>query len=193
MTAIQSIEHVEHATHAAEHGAKNAALLVAILAACLALTEVQAKHAEMQVEESSISVADSWNQYQAKSIRQAVSRDLQHLAATMDAPASPDLATRRQELLAGLQSEQDHYESSPTDGKRVITQRAHGFEHERDHARERAHAFDNAAAAFELGIVLATASAITSSKMLIRFAAGLGLAGILLGVLGFTEPSWGAF
>ena len=193
MTAVQSIEHGEHAAHAAEHGAKGAALLVAILAALLALTEVQAKHAEIKVEESSIAAADSWNQYQAKSIRQAVARDVERLAATLDTPSSTEGAKGRQELLAGLRAEQEHYDKDPHDGKKAITDRAHDFEHERDEALERTHAFDNAAAALELGIVLATASAITSSKMLIRAAMGLGVAGVILGTLGLVAPSWGAF
>jgi len=53
MTTIQTLEHNEHAQHAAEHGGKRAALLIAVLAALLATGEVQAKHAEIFVDEDS--------------------------------------------------------------------------------------------------------------------------------------------
>jgi hypothetical protein len=193
MSTVQSLENHEHAEHAAGHGAKNAALLVAVLAALLALTEVQAKHAEILVEESSILAADSWNQYQAKSIRQAVARDLGRLAGTLDTPADPARAMARAAIMATLADDQSHYETDPKDGKKAIAKRAQDAEATRDHTLERAHAFDNAAAALELGIVLSTASAITSSRMLIRIALGLGVVGIGLAALGFTHPEAAAF
>ena len=193
MSTIQTLDHHEHAQHAAEHGGKRAALLIAVLAALLALVEVQAKHAEILVEEDSVAAADSWSQYQAKSIRQAVARDLGRLAVTLDVPSQPDRAAGRQDLLKSLKEDQEHYEHDPRDGKQVIAKRAHGFEDARDHMLERAHAFDNAAASLELGIVLATASAITASRMLIRIALGLGVAGVILGVLGLTAPGLAAF
>ena len=193
MTTFQTLEHHEHAEHAAEHGAKGAALLVAVLAALLALVEVQAKHAEILVQEKSISAADSWSQYQAKSIRQAVARDIARLAETMDVPAQPDRAAARQALLKALQQDQLRYEKDPKDGKDAIAGRAHRFEETRDQVLERSHAFDNAGAALELGIVLATASAITASRMLIRLAMGLGAAGVVLGLLAVWAPSLGAF
>ena len=193
MSTVQSLEHAEHAEHAAGHGAKSAALLVAVLAALLALTEVQAKHAEILVDESSIAAADSWSQYQAKSIRHAVARDLERLAATMEVPADPALATARRDLLHALQDDQLRYDNDPQNGKKAIARRAADHEAARDHTLERAHAFDNAAAALELGIVLATASPITASKMLIRIAMGLGVAGVVLAVMALVYPGVAAF
>ncbi len=193
MSTHAVLEHHEHAEHIAEHGSKYAALLVAILAAILALTEVQVKHAEIAVEENSISAADSWNQYQAKSVRQATAHDLELMAQTLDVPTQPDIAARRAEVIKTLRTDQEHYARDPKDGKEAVAERARGFEEAREHALHKAHTFDNAAAALELGIVLATASAITSSKMLIRIALGLGAAGLVLATLGFLAPQWGTF
>ncbi len=193
MSTLETLEHHEHAAHAAEHGAPHAALVVAVLAALLALAEVQAKHAEIQVQSNLIAAADAWNQYQAKSIRSAIARDLERLSGTLDLPADAARATQRVALIKTLQSDQTHYESDPKDGKQAISVRARGFEEARDKSIERFHAFDNVTAALELGIVLATASAITHSKMLIRIAIALGAFGIVLAVLGLTEPSLAAF
>ena len=189
----QALEHQEHAEHAAEHGNKRAALLVAILAACLAVTEQQAKHAEILVDRNSILAADAWNQYQAKSIRETLARDIGQLASSLDAPGQPELAARRADIIKALKTDEVHYAKDPHDGKEVVAERAHRFEEARDFTLERSHTFDNAAAVLELGIVLATVSAITASTMLIRMALGLGLVGVGLGVLGIVAPSFGAF
>jgi hypothetical protein len=193
MSTHETLEHQEHAQHAAGHGSKNAALLIAVLAALLALVEVQAKHAEIQVEEDSVAAADSWSQYQAKSIRQAIAHDLQRLIATLDPPAVPDRLAARQDLEKGLADDQLRYDKDPKDGKQAIARHAHELEAERDETLERAHGFDNASAALELGIVLATASAITNSKMLIRIALGLGIAGVALAICAHFAPSLAAF
>jgi Domain of unknown function (DUF4337) len=70
----------------------------------------------------------------------------------------------------------------------VIAKRAEAFEAAREHALERSHTYDNAAAALQLGIVLATASVVTGSALLIRLAMVLGAAGVALGVLAAAAP-----
>lgn len=190
MSTLESIEHHEHAAHAAEGGAKTASLLVAVLAAMLALTEVQVKHAEIKVDQDAIAATDSWNQYQGKSVRQAVTRALAGLAATMDTPTDPAKAAGRAKLLDTYKADADHYENDPKDGKRAIADRARAFEEHRDSTLERAHAFDNAAASFEIGIVLATASAITASRMLLGLAVFLGVAGMAIAGLAFVHAEW---
>src|SRR5665213_2472685 len=109
--ASLSHEHAEHAEHAAEHGNKKAALLIAVLAAGLAICEQQAKHAEIAVEANAVAAADTWNQYQGKSVRQAVALDLERVINTFDLPAQAALVARRAEVMKALRSDQDHYET----------------------------------------------------------------------------------
>ena len=186
-------ENAEHAAHAAAHGGKHAALLIAILAAVLALSEQQAKKAEIAVQENSILAADAWNQYQAKSVRAALAQDLARLGATLDQPVQAELVAERRGVLRQFQADLIHYEADGKDGKTAIAARAQAFEAARQDALERTHSFDNAGAALELGIVLATASVVTMSRLLFRFAGVLGVAGAALSVLGATAPSLGAF
>ena len=187
------LEHHEHAHHAFEHGAKNAALAVAILAAMLAVSEQQAKHADIKVQTTGILAADAWSQYQAKSIRQLVSLDMSAMLSALDAPTDAAFAQRRADVIKRFQDDADHFAKDPKDGKDAIAQRARQWEDERDESLERAHSFDNAAASLELGIVLATASAITAAKLLFRFSLLMGAVGLVLAVLGWTAPEWGAF
>lgn len=185
----ESLEQHEHASHAAEHGHKRAALIIAVLAAALAICEQQAKHAEIGVSQSSILAADSWNQYQAKSIRAAIAQDIAGLVRSLDKPGSADLAAAREKLLHQLAADQARYETDSKDGKAAVAARAQDFERERDHDLQRAHTYDNASAALQLGIVLATASVITASKLLIRLALLLGALGLGLGMLGAVAPA----
>lgn len=181
-------EHAEHAEHAGEHGNKHAALLIAVLAALLAVCEQQAKRSDIAVEELGIKAADTWNEYQAKSVRSAVARDLELLTASLDLPGATELATRRQDYLKQLRSDQEHYEKDADSGKKALFARARDDETRRDESLERAHTYDNAAAALELGIVLSTASVITGAKLLLRFAYLMGAIGAVLGLFGAIAP-----
>ena len=191
----QQLQHHEHAEHALEHdgghGNRRAALLVAILAACLAISEQGSKHAEIRVSENAIAATDAWAQYQGKSIRQALAHDLAALGATLALPPGEAAPAARSTVLQGLAQEQAHYERDPGDGKQAIAQRAHGFEQAREDALARTHSYDNAAAAFELGIVLATVSVIATSEMLLAASLCLGGVGLVLTLLGWLAPTWG--
>jgi hypothetical protein len=115
------------------------------------------------------------------------------IAPSSQSQGDPNFAQQRDALSKRLESDAVALQNDPSDGKDAIAKRAHKFEDLREDALERSHTFDNAAASLELGIVLATASAITVSRLLIRLAVLLGVVGILLGVLGATYPSLGAF
>lgn len=207
MSMYKTLEHHEHAEHIA-HGAhaeaahaeaerslgasRLAALLVAVLAAGLALAEQGARHAEIRVQENSIAAADAWAQYQAKSTRATVARDITTLLTALDA-STPEATVRRTQALEALNRDQERYERDPQDGKEVVAARARELEHARQHALEQTHAYHNGSAALELGIVLATASAILGSRMLIAIALAIGSAGGVFALLGLFAPELGAF
>ena len=204
---LHDLEHHEHAEHIAHGGDGHgdgghapaadgfnnqlAALLVAVLAAALAITDQGARKAEIQVQQNAIFATDAWAQYQAKSTRGTFSKDLSEFAASLG-PADPATMALREKLIARLNQDQKNYETDPKDGKKAIARRAINFEHERDHSLEQTHAFHNGAAALELGIVLTTASAVTRSRRLILVAVTLGIIGVILALLGVFAPGLGA-
>jgi hypothetical protein len=201
---LERHEHTEHIAHAGDgrdshasdpvthdpYNSTMAALLVAVLAAGLAVTEQGAKHAEIRVTENSVFATDAWAQYQAKSTRGTFSKDLGDLLGVLG-PGDPAVIAQRQQLEDRLNQEQDGFEHDPKDGKAAIAARARAFEGIRDHSLEQAHAYDNGAASMELGIVLSTASAIIKSRLLICLALGLGVTGGILAILGFLAPEYG--
>ena len=199
---VESLERHEHAAHAAtgahetpgmSRGAQWTALLVAALAAGLAVAEQGARHAEIRVQQRAIDATDAWQQYQAKSTRATVARDVAALATVMDVGPDPAAIARREALAAKLRADAEGYDHDPKDGRDVIAQRAHAFEHDRDHSTEQTHAYHNGSASYQLGIVLATASAIMRSRALVLVAAALGVAGVVFSVLGYVAPELGAF
>jgi hypothetical protein len=211
---LKSLEHNEHAGHIAHGGAgghepagehagteaksrlfsaQKAALLVAALAAGLALSEQGAKHAEIKVQANMIDGADAWAQYQAKSTRSTLAKDMAALIGTLELPSDAQMADRRKQVIESLKADQERYDNDPRDGREAIAHRAHDFEHARDHALEQTHAYHNGSAAMELGIVLATASAIIGSRLLIGLALGIGSVGGLCALAGYFKPEWGVF
>jgi hypothetical protein len=211
---LKTLEHNEHAEHiahsgagghapAAEHAgteaknrlfsAQKAALLVAALAAGLAVSEQGAKHAEIKVQANLIDGADAWAQYQAKSTRSTLAKDLAALIGTLEPPSGAEMADRRKQVIESLKADQERYDNDPKDGREAIAHRAHEFEHARDHALEQTHAYHNGSAAMELGIVLATASAIIGSRLLIGLALGVGSVGAMCALAGYFKPEWGVF
>jgi len=184
----ETLEQHEHAAEAAEGGRRLSALLIAALAAGLAFTEQGAQHAQTRMSGNAIAAADLWAQYQAKSIRANEARDLATVVE-VTAPAGPS----RDATAAALRADADRFEHDKKAGKDAVAAQAHADEAARDAAHERLEAFDNAAAALQLGIVLTTASVITRSKMLSWAGLLLGLAGGAIGLLGLVRPdlaSW---
>ena len=198
---VESLERHHHAAghghgsdeHGVSKGTQWTALLVAVLAAGLAIAEQGARHAEIRVQQRAIDTTDAWGQYQAKSTRGTVARDVAALASALDVGQDPAAIARRDAVVAKLQSDADGYDHDPKDGREAIAHRAHEFEHLRDHATEQTHAYHNGSASYQLGIVLATASAIMGSRALMLLAAALGVAGVVFSVLGYVAPEYGAF
>ena len=212
MSSFEALEHHEHASHIAHGGheeghdggeghepakphansAQWTALLVACLAAGLAICEQGAKHAEIRVQQQAINAADTWAQYQAKSTRGTVAKDIAAIVTIIDVGSDPAAIARRDALVSQLKADQEAFERDPKDGKEAIARRAHLAEQEREHSFEQTHAYHNGSASYELGIVLATASAITRNKPLLYVALALGVSGIVFSLLGYVAPGIGA-
>jgi uncharacterized protein (DUF1684 family) len=182
----EAMETHEHAEHAAEGGRKHTALLIAVLATGLAFCEQGAQHADTHMTEDAVAATDTWAEYQAKSIRANEARDFAVMASVL--PATDALAA----VQMHFKQDAEHFENDPRTGKAAIAAKAKGLEAERDHAHARLEAFDNAAAALQLAIVITTASVITGSVMLVYAGAALGLLGGLIAILGLVDPALAA-
>jgi len=82
------------------------------------------------------------------------------------------------------------YRSEPEtgEGSEELAKRAKHAEHERDEATAKYHHYEIASAAFQIGIVLASATIITGMIVLAWVAGILGIAGIAMTALGLYAP-----
>src|SRR5437763_2280200 len=68
MSATESMEHAEHAEHASGENRK-IALLIAVIALCLALSETLGKGAQTEAISKNVEASNLWAFFQAKTIR----------------------------------------------------------------------------------------------------------------------------
>jgi hypothetical protein len=176
--------HVETGTehghvHHEAHGNKNAAILIATLAACLALSETAGKSAQTEAVTMTIAQSDTWNFYQAKTIRSTV---IETARSMLDFQSGPERDALDQKWAATL----DRYKSDPKtgEGREELRAKAEHLAHEVHLKLEAYHRFELSSAAFQIAIVLASSAIVTGIGLLTYVAIAGGAIGLILGALG---------
>ncbi|GIQ79295.1 DUF4337 domain-containing protein [Bradyrhizobium sp. ma5] len=190
MSAQESMEHAEHAEHASGEN-KKIALLIAVIALCLALSETLGKGAQTESISKNVEASNLWAFFQAKSIRRtsvqtAAEQGKLNLATTTDEAAKAAL----QKQIDDWQKTAARYRSEPEtgEGSEQLAERAKHAEHERDEATAKYHHFELASAAFQIAIVLASATIITGIAALAWISGLVTLAGVVMTLLGLLQP-----
>jgi hypothetical protein len=186
----EQIERSEAAEHAA-HRDRRIALLISVIALFLAFSEMLGKGAQTEAISLNIKASDTWNFFQAKTIRQTslrIAADAMGLEG--NAPASDGARAALAKQIEAWRQTAARYESDPAeqDGRTELRARAERYEHERDTALARYHHYEVASAAFQIGIVLASASVITAMVAMAWAAAGVGVLGIVFMGIGLFAP-----
>jgi len=190
MSAHESMEHAEHAEHASGEN-KKIALLIAVLALFLAISETLGKGAQTESISKNVEASNLWAFFQAKSIRRTVVQTAADQGKLTLGSATDDA------MKAAVQKQIDdwtktaaRYRSEPEtgEGTEQLAEKAKEAEHERDEATAKYHHFELASAAFQIGIVLASATIITGMLPLAWIAGLLTLAGLGMTVLGAWAP-----
>lgn len=190
------IEHEEHGhggrgKPVAESRNKKIALLISVIALFLALAEMFGKSAQTEGISLNIKASDAWNFFQAKTIRQTTLRTAAQ-ALALEAASVSDEAKK-----AALLKQVDdwmktvaRYESDPAekDGRKELRALAETYEHQRDIYLARYHHYEFASAAYQIGIVLASAAVITEIIALAWLSGLLGAGGLAVMALGIFTP-----
>ena len=189
MSAHENLEHAEHAEHAGHSGNKRIALLIAILALFLALSEMGGKSAQTHAVTSNVEANDLWAFFQAKTTRMTVlGTAAEQLQIEADRATDPALRDKLNKRIAEWKGNIARYDDDPksNEGRKQLMARAKEAEHHRDELLARYHNFEIASASFQIGIVLASAEVITSI-------AALGWLSVALGVIGLCFSAIGAW
>jgi hypothetical protein len=190
MSAHENMEHAEHAEHAA-HSNKKIALLIAVLALFLAFSETLGKSAQTSAITLNVTSNDLWAFFQAKTIRTTVLRTAaEQMQLSADSTTDADAKARMIKTIDGWKKTADRYDDDPSsnEGRKQIAERAKDAELQRDEALARYHQYEFASAAFQIGIVLASATIITGMSMLGWLSGLLGVAGLAFTALGLFAP-----
>jgi Domain of unknown function (DUF4337) len=187
-------EHVEHAEEA-EHIAgsnKKIALLISVLALFLAFAETLGKAAQTEGLRANIEAANLWAFYQAKHMRETLLRTAaESMEVTVPTISDADAKAATQKRITSWQKTADRYLSEPEkrEGRKELEERAREREKERDLAFAEYHHYEIASAALQIGIVLASASVITSMVVLAWLGGALGIVGVALMAVGYYAPN----
>ena len=190
MSAHESMEQAEQAKEASSENRK-IALLIAVIALCLALSETLGKGAQTESISKNVEASNLWAFFQAKSIRRNVVQTAADQSKLSLGAASDDAAKAAlQKQIDDWQKTAERYRSDPKsgEGQEQLSERAKHAEEERDLATAKYHHFELASAAFQIGIVLASATIITGMLVLAWISGALGLAGLALIAFGLWMP-----
>jgi hypothetical protein len=170
---------------------KKIALLIAVLALFLAIAETFAKSAQTDSIGRNVEASNLWAFFQAKTVRQTAVRTAAEQAElergrTTD-PAQLDAIAKR---IEGWNRTVARWESEPetNEGRKELVARAKAAETQRDTALAKYHHFEIASAAFQIAIVLASATVITGATLLAWAAGGIGIVGLILVGIGLWAP-----
>lgn len=190
MSAHESMEHAESAEHASS-GNKKIALLIAVIALFLAMSETLGKSAQTEAISKNVEASNLWAFFQAKTIRRTVVQAVSEQARLSLGLVGDDAAkTVLQKQIEEWQKTAARYRSEPEtgEGSEQLSERAKHAEHERDLALARYHHYELASAAFQIGIVLASATIITGIVALAWISGLLTLAGLAFTAIGLLAP-----
>lgn len=187
----ENLEHAEHAEHASHGGNKKIALLISVLALFLAFSETLGKSEQTAGIAENIKASDAWNFFQAKTIRQTALRTAADgLAVQVPAVSSEEAKAAMTRQIEAWRATVARYESDPKekDGRKELRELAERHEHTRDLHLSRYHLYEFASAAFQIGIVLASAEVITSMAVLGWLSGLVGMFGLAFMGLGLWAP-----
>ncbi len=178
--------HVPH-----EHGNRNIAILIAVIAALLAISEMGGKSEQTHALGMQLEASNLWNFYQAKTIRQTVLRAAVGELEAEDPPATPEAQAARKRLDERWRKDIERYESEPStgEGRKELMQRAKAAEAERDKALNAYHQYEWSSAIFQISIVLASSSIVTGVMLLAYIAGVMTLGGAGIGALAWLAPN----
>lgn len=181
--ATDSLERHKHLSeHPENRLGRRMALLIGILAACLAICEMGEKSSQNDYISKQIAVNDTWSFYQAKAIKADIANSQAGILKALAANAS-DTALTKAAKAAESRAEKEASDPEGSEGKAQLRQKATREAEARDHQLERYHLLETVVGALQIAIVLASVSVVTEVAWLGLASLGLGSLAFLCGIV----------
>ena len=175
-------EAVERAEHKASGLGNTIAILVALAATFVALVSVKDRNTTLHMDQAQAKAIDTWNYYQAKSMKQNLSEATldQLTAARGSAPAAT--AADLDKRIANYEKQVKRYDHE----KGEVKEEAEGYEKRYEELNSRHDLFDLCDAAMSVAIALLGVTALTRKRWLLGVAAIFLAVGVFFGIAGFA-------
>ena len=186
----ETIEKAQEGEHS-QYFNRRIALLIAVLALFLSFSETLGKSAQTEAIGANVESSDLWAFFQAKSIRLTqLNTAAEEMLVASEAASDPTAKATMQKQIDAWKKTAARYDSEPStgEGRKELAERAKEAEGKRDLALAKYHHYELASAAFQVGIVLASAAVITGIVALAWFGGVLGVLGLALMGLGLFAP-----
>ncbi len=170
---------------------KKIALLIALLALVLAISETLGKSAQTAALSYNIEASNLWAFFQAKTIRMTTVRIAAEQAQLDAAAAAGEARGAYDKQIDAWKKTAARYDSEPetNEGRKELAARAKAAEEKRDRSLAAYHQFEIASGAVQVGIVLASAAIITGVMALKWLGAALGVVGLAFTLIGQFAPT----
>jgi hypothetical protein len=186
----ETIEKAQEGEHS-QYFNRRIALLIAVLALFLSFSETLGKSAQTEAIGANVESSDLWAFFQAKSVRLTqLNTAAEQMLIAAEAASDPAAKASMQNQIDAWKKTAARYDSEPStgEGRKELAERAKEAEERRDLALAKYHHYELASAAFQVGIVLASAAVITGALALAWLGGALGILGLGLTALGLFTP-----
>ena len=172
--AREGIEHAHHAHAEGDHSARWIAVLVAVLAAALAISELGEKSWMTEFLTRHIALSDDYAYYQEKHVRLTTMQAEEATLLSLPDAASPAV----QERVKASREEQARLQDNPKTGQgmKQLQEQADREKERRDHAAHLAHHLEISVGGLQIAIVLASVAVVTRVRALAWAGGALGAA-----------------
>jgi len=170
--AREGIEHAHHAHAEGDHSARWIAVLVAVLAAALAISELGEKSWMTEFLTRHIALSDDYAYYQEKHVRLTTMQAEEATLLSLPDAASPAV----QERVKASREEQARLQDNPKTGQgmKQLQEQADREKERRDHAAHLAHHLEISVGGLQIAIVLASVAVVTRVRALAWAGGALG-------------------
>ncbi len=167
--AHETIEH--HAEHSTEPWIMGVALTAAILAALAAVSALYAEHFATDATLEQIKASDTWNEYQANSIKEKVILENEKISQKLGIPIDDE-----------DEKKLDDYKAN----KEKIKEKAEGFVEESERHLARHVPLSRGLTMFQVAIAIGAISVLTKQRAFWYVSLGFGAVGIVFLIRGFV-------
>jgi hypothetical protein len=165
-------ETIEEHGHHSDPWARGVAVLVSVIAAVLAMTDIGGKAAQNAYLTHHIALSNNWAFYQSKNMRAVVRTSEADMLASLPNAQDPAIQARIKEARDYSIRMRDDPEGG--EGMKQLAITAKQEEAERNEAWHRYHGYEYAVGALEIAIVLASVSVVTRIRSMTIGAAVVG-------------------